>query len=38
MMTEKYEWTQVGGLFSPEPSDDIFEREKKESGFFGSTL
>jgi len=36
MMTEKYEWTQIGGIYTPDPADDVFERKKKTSGMFGS--
>ena len=38
MMNEKYEWSQVEGTNTPNPSDDKFEKKKKETGFFGSVL
>ncbi len=36
MMGEKYEWTQIDGKYSPDPSDDLFEVKPKVSGLFGS--
>ncbi|MFP4365352.1 MAG: Ig-like domain-containing protein [Spirochaetia bacterium] len=36
MMGTEYEWTQVEGRYTSDPSDDWFERKEKESGWLGS--